>query len=165
LSEQEASRAIREGIRAVKQQEYMTGLTLLSGAYSTGSSKMADGLSYYGLALALVEKKYKAGIEFCRKAIELQFYHGDHYANLARVYVAAGNRKKAVETINEGLRVHPDDADILKLKREIGERSAPVVPFLSRDNPLNVALGRARHAREVKAAAKKKRRSSPAEEE
>jgi len=28
-----------------------------------------------------------------RRAIELEFYNGEHYANLARVYVAAGNRK------------------------------------------------------------------------
>ena len=52
-----------------------------------------------------MQKKYKPAIDLCKRAIELQFYNGDHYANLARVYVAAGNRKKAIETVEQGLKL------------------------------------------------------------
>lgn len=148
MTDPEVARAIRDGIRAVQQEEYLAGLTTLATAYGSGTAeKLLDGLSYYGLCIALVEKKYKPAIDLCRKAIELQFYHGDHYANLTRVYLAAGNRRKAVETLQQGLKVSPEDEYLLSLRKEMGYRERPVVPFLSRDNPINRTLGRARHQR------------------
>src|SRR5687767_11185307 len=93
---------IDEAVRAVLENDYLRALTLFMEIYGSEESppiqspKDAMGLSYFGLVLALVQKKYKPAIELCKRAIDLEFYNGDHYANLARVYVAANNRKKAV---------------------------------------------------------------------
>src|SRR3954454_23305444 len=147
---------IDEAIGLTKNEEYLRALTLFLEVYGGEdppspmlSSKTATGLSYFGLCLTLVEKRIKPGIDLCKRAIELQFYNGDHYANLARVYTAAGNRKKALETIEQGLKTHPEDDALLEVRRQLGIRSRPSVPFLDRSHPINVTLGQARHAKKV----------------
>lgn len=145
------NKAIQEGILAVQEEDFLKGLNLLAEGYSGQvESVLPDGLSYYGLCLALVQKKYKPAIELCRKSIELQFYNPAHYANLSRVYVAAENRKRAIEAVDQGLKIFPDDELLLLVRAELGIRSRPAVPFLSRTNTLNRAIGRTRHARIVK---------------
>jgi tetratricopeptide (TPR) repeat protein len=142
--DQEAAIIIRKGISAVESENYLLGLTILSEAYRSGRVASPEGLSYYGLCLALVEKKYKNAIDFCKKAIELQFYNPYHYANLCRVYMAAGARRRALDILQEGLRVMPEEETLLTLRGEFGLRARPPLPFLARNNPLNEMIGKAR---------------------
>lgn len=152
----EPSKAIRDGIRLVRTGDYKNGLAMLSEAYSTEGEKSPDGLSYYGLCIALVQKKYKPAVDLCKKAIELQFYRADHYSNLSRVYLETDHRKKAIEVVEKGLKVNPEDEGLLKLRKAIGLRARLPIPFLSRSNPLNEFLGRARHAKKTPVPKKKK---------
>lgn len=165
IPERESAVLIQQGIDAVRADEFLLGFTLLSEAYrGPVENKTPDGLSFYGLCLALVEKKYKPAIELCRRAVELQFYHAEHYVNLAKVYLAAGNRKKAVSTLEDGLRVLPDDESIIAFRRQVGVRARPAIPFLSRGNPLNIAIGRAIYARKLARARKKAEQRAAARE-
>ena len=155
---------IDEAVALTKEEEYLQALTIFLDVYGGEdppspmlSSKTATGLSHFGLCLALVQKKMKPAIDLCKRAIELQFYNGDHYANLARVYVAAGNRKKALETIGQGMKTHPEDDALLAVRHELGIRSRPSVPFLDRSHPINVTLGQARHAKKVSSKPPKKK--------
>ena len=152
----EPSKAIRDGIRLVRAGDFKNALAMLSEAYATTGEKSPDGLSYYGLCIAVVQKKYKPAVDLCKKAIEMQFYRADHYTNLSRVYLATDHRTKAIETVEKGLKVNPEDEGLLKLRKEIGVRARPAIPFLSRSNPLNEFLGRARHAKKTPVARKKK---------
>jgi tetratricopeptide (TPR) repeat protein len=145
---------IDDAVALTKNEEYLRALTVFLDVYGGEdppspmlSSKTATGLSYFGLCLALVQKKIKPAIDLCKRAIELQFYNVDHYANLAGVYTAAGHRRKAIETIDQALKTHPDDETLLEVRRQLGIRSRPPVPFLDRSNPINVSLGQARHAK------------------
>lgn len=143
---------IEEGIAAVRKGEYMIGMTLLSEAYSVDKhlameGKPADGLSHYGLCVAMVQKKFKPAIELCKRALQEQFYNPEHYANLSRVYDAGGNRKRAIETIEEGLKILPDEPLLVKERKKYGHRARPAVPFLDRQNPINQALGRSRQTK------------------
>jgi tetratricopeptide (TPR) repeat protein len=146
---------INEAIRATKEEDYLRGLTVFLDVYGTedtpqiAGTPAATGLSYFGLCLALVQRKFKPAIDLCKRAIDLQFYNGDHYANLARVYVAAGNRKKAVEVADQGLKLLPDHEELIDTRRFVGVRSRPPVPFLDRSHPINVSLGQARHAKKL----------------
>ncbi|HKB79520.1 MAG TPA: tetratricopeptide repeat protein, partial [Thermoanaerobaculia bacterium] len=90
-------------------------------------------------------------------ALDLEFYNGDHYANLARVYAMAGHRKKAVETAEAGLKLLPEHEELLRTRAELGVRSRPSVPFLDRGHPINVSLGQARHAKKVTEKPRKKK--------
>jgi tetratricopeptide (TPR) repeat protein len=149
-SDAEKTRLIRAGIDAVMAEEYLAAFNLLSDVYATPQDiRHADGLSYLGLCLALVEKNYDGAIDLCQRAIEMRPGETAHYVNLVRVYVAAGKRKQAVSLCDDALKILPSDDRILALRQELGVRAQPPVPFLSRENPINQALGRTRHAKKV----------------
>lgn len=146
---------IEDAITLARTNEFLRAFSAFVAIYGTEdsppiqSAKDASGLSYFGLCVALVEKKYKPAIDLCRRALDLEFYNGDHYANLARVYDAAGNRKKAVETADNGLRVAPEHPYLRSVRKSFGVRARPALPILDRSNPINVTLGMARHAKKV----------------
>jgi tetratricopeptide (TPR) repeat protein len=151
---------IDEAIAAAREDDFLRALTIFIDVYGTDEKtartpKDGKGLSYFGLSLALVRKEMKPAIDLCRRAIELEFYNGDHYANLARVYAAAGNRKKAIATAEQGLKLAPEHDYLLAVRKSFGVRSQPYVPFLGRTNPINVTLGQARHAKKVAAKERK----------
>jgi tetratricopeptide (TPR) repeat protein len=154
---------LERAIDLTKDEEYLSALTVFLDVFGTEdappiqAAKAASALSYFGLCLALVSRKYKTAIDLCKRAIDLEFYHGEHYANLTRVYVAAGNRKKALEMAEAGLKVAPDDDELLKARAELGIRARPAVPFLDRGNPINVSIGQARHAKKLAAPPKRKK--------
>ncbi len=154
---------IEEAIRAAREEDFLRALTMFIDIYGTEDTppittpKAASGLSFFGLALALMRRQIKPAIDLCRRAIDLEFYNGDHYANLARVYVAAGNRKKALETLEQGLKLAPGHDYLIAVRKALGVRSRPPVPFLDRSNPINVSLGQARHAKKVAEKERKKR--------
>jgi len=154
---------LSQAIEETKAEEYLKALTLFHEYYSTddissiSSTIAATGLSYFGLCVAMIEKKYKAAIELCKRAIELQFYNGDHYANLARVYLAAGNRKKALETAEAGFKLDPEHEGLVAARLMVGVRAKPAVPFLDRTNPINVSLGQSRHAKKAEEKKTKKK--------
>ncbi len=143
---------IDEAIALTKGHDFLHALTRFleiygsEGAPAIKTGKDAVGLSYFGLCLALVQKKYKEGIDLCKRALDLEFYNGDHYVNLARIYMARGDRKKAVETADSGLKVAPEHEELLEVRKVLGVRARPAIPFLDRSNPVNVTLGQARHA-------------------
>ncbi|HEX8153994.1 MAG TPA: tetratricopeptide repeat protein [Thermoanaerobaculia bacterium] len=146
---------VEAAIQATREEDYLRALTSFMEIYGTEDSppiqspRDASGLSFFGLCLALVQRKYKVAIDLCRRAIDLEFYNGEHYANFARVYVAAGNRKKAIEIAESGMKVAPESEPLLEVRRAMGIRSRPAVPFLDRAHPINVSLGQARHAKKV----------------
>lgn len=153
---------IDEAVTASKKGDYLKGLTLFLEVFGSEdaptlrSPKDASALSYFGLCVALMKREYKGGIDLCKRAITLEFYNGDHYANLTRVYTAAGNRKKALETVEAGLKLVAEHPGLLAARNELGVRSRPTVPFLDRAHPVNVSFGQARHAKQL--ADKDKRR-------
>ena len=155
---------IDAAIALTKVDDYLHALTCFVEIYGDKEAppiqnpKDASGLSFFGLCLALVQKNYKTGIDLCKRAIDLEFYNGDHYANLSRVYMAQGNRKKAVEIAQQGLKLVPEHEALLEVRKSLGVRSRPAVPFLDRTNPINVSLGQARHAKKVADDEHKKRR-------
>src|SRR5258708_1273637 len=156
---------VERAVDLTKDEEYLSALTLFLDVFGTEDAppltvaKAASGLSYFGLCLALVSRKYKVAIDLCKRAIDLEFYHGEHYANLARVYVAAGNRKKALETAEAGLKVAPEDDELLTARTELGVRARPAVPFLDRSHPINVTIGQSRHAKKLSEGPARKKRS------
>jgi tetratricopeptide (TPR) repeat protein len=103
----------------------------------------ASVLSLYAACLAN-EGKLKEAVEMCRAALADEPHNAEAHLNLARVYLAAGSRRKAVESLNRGLAIAPRHPALLTLRERLGRRKSPVLPFLPRGNPINVALGRAR---------------------
>lgn len=111
-----------------------------------GLSEHIPGVAYsfLGYGIARYQKQVKEGLRLCEHAVRAQFYHPDCHLNLARVQVLAKNRKGAVHAIAQGLALDPRNSALRALHDEIGVRKRPVVPFLSRKNPINRTLGRLR---------------------
>jgi tetratricopeptide (TPR) repeat protein len=119
-------------------------------------------LSYYGSFQAVLDKKYKSGIENCRKAIVLLLKKlsgsGEmkrfavFYLNFGKAYLAGGKKKDAIAAFKKGLQYDTKNAVLLKEMQALGTRKNPSVAFLDRANPINKYLGMIRH-REKKSSA------------
>lgn len=140
----------REGINAARMGDYENGHTLLGEVcdrYRASGSKIpAPVVSYYGLCLAFHKQRYREAAQFCQAAIDTEPFKADYYANLAHVCAAGRIRRKAVVAIQRGLAIEPENKRLLQLQADLGTRRPPVIPFLDRSNPVNVFLGRLRHA-------------------
>ena len=152
---------VRLGIAAAREQHFERGLIFLAEAYrrlsrSSDAHIPPSALSYYGLCLALHKGRVKEAAEYCQLAIEREFYNAEHYANLGRVWGAGRSPRKAIEALDRGLSMDPRNAMLRQLRTEFGLRQHPVLPFLHRENPLNVTLGRVRQTMTKKKGARKK---------
>lgn len=102
--------------------------------------------SYMGLGLAKYRNQVPQGIKLCRHAIKLEFFHSEHYVNLARACLLQERyRREAVDAVREGLRIDPENPELIELEGMFGQRKKPVLGFLGRTNPVNQALGWLRH--------------------
>jgi len=138
---------LRTGIAATENGDYEKGYKALGAFYGSGLEGLPpDGLSHFGLCVAVVEKQTRKGVELCRAALKSQFYQPAHYGNLINLYIERDDRKNAVKTLEQGLRRMPDDPLLNRLRARMGYkvRVNPTIPFLGRGNPLNVLLGRLR---------------------
>jgi hypothetical protein len=102
--------------------------------------------SYLGYGIAMRDRRVRDGLKLCRHSIEVEFFQAENYVNLARTYLLARDRKGAVKTVRAGLKIDRNNQALIVLYKELGIRSRPVLPFLDRSHPLNVFLGRVRHA-------------------
>jgi len=102
-------------------------------------------LSFLGVATARAERKWGVAVELCKTATNMRRNEPQLYANLAEVYMSAGRRDDAVETLNTALKYCGADARLNRIRGKLGKRSAPVLPFLDRANALNRSLGKLRH--------------------
>ncbi len=109
-------------------------------AYNEDKSNAAY-MSFYGMCAAIQGAQVGLGLELCTRAIKKEFFRGEFYLNLGRVYLSAGNKKGAIKVFKKGLRFDPKNADIASCLSELGCRSRPVISSLDRSNPVNKMLG------------------------
>lgn len=135
------------GIEMCRGGDWRRGLEVLAAVAETDHR---DGdlpghfHSYLGYAVARCEHKIPLGLALARRATEKQFFDPENFLNLARVYLLAGNRRKAYGSVVEGLRLDSRHPELHGLLEKLGKRRRPLVGFLSRSNPVNQFLGRAR---------------------
>ena len=100
--------------------------------------------SYYGLALALVERRFDRALELCRSAAKEEFFNPDLYHNLSRVHLAFGFKAEAIRYLRRGLMIDPANAAMQIDLRDLGTRSRPTLGFLPRRHTLNRVVGQLR---------------------
>jgi len=145
-SELQIQQALKAAQSAVDRGDYSGALKVYKAIYEDPriSSPPPDGLSAYGLCLALAENQTKKGMELCKSAITTQFYDSRHVVNLVNLHLKKGNTATAVETVKEALGRMPEDSALLALKGKLGIRDAPAIGFLSHENLLNRLFTRRR---------------------
>jgi Flp pilus assembly protein TadD len=101
-------------------------------------------LSYYGLCVGMLGELGEAE-KICLRAVKLYAYDPIILVNLGRILLEQGKRREAREMFARAYEMdNRNSAAALELSG-MGVRRPPVIPFLTRNNPLNVALGRLRH--------------------
>jgi len=147
-----AEESFQRGMAALEAGRGREALAFFESAIEL-ERKMGDGppqaryLSQYGFCLGTVMQRRHEGVRFCREAAGLERYNPDVYCNLGRVLAFSGRRKDAHNAFIQGLRIQSDHQGIIRALKEMGVRRRPVIPFLSRDNPLNIYFGRMRAQR------------------
>ncbi len=101
--------------------------------------------SYLGLALARAEQKWAQAEELCDSAVRMKRDQPQLYLNLAEVYLAAGQKQDAVETLVQGLKYAQRDSRVTAMLSKLSSRKKPIIPFLSRAHFINRQLGNLRH--------------------
>jgi predicted Zn-dependent protease len=104
----------------------------------------ATVMAAYGLAVGMTGD-LQEGLETCQRALSADRRNAEIWAAVGRLAMHAGIRKKAVDAVARGLALAPRSRDLLELRDALGERHRPAVPFLARDNVVNVRLGRVLH--------------------
>jgi tetratricopeptide (TPR) repeat protein len=102
-------------------------------------------ISFFGLTLARAERKWDRACELCEVAIQLRGSEIQFHLNLAEVYVCAGRRGKAIDTLDAAMQIFGNDVRLKRARSRVEKRRAPVLTFLSRNNFLNRNLGKIRH--------------------
>lgn len=138
------------GIEHCREGDWHEGLYWLGMASSCDRRGVAGELpslyyAYLGYGVARYQGQKRQGLRLCRHALERELYQPESYQYLARTHLLLGDRRSALDVVERGLEVDPSHPDLLALRVELGRRQSPMVPFLSRANALNRALGRLRH--------------------
>lgn len=97
-------------------------------------------LSYYAYSVAKERGQINKAILLCREAIEQDTENTIHFLLLGKIYLLAGKRGDAIRIFREGLKLSLDERIIVELDK-LGTRKPSVIPFISRNNPLNKYLG------------------------
>jgi tetratricopeptide (TPR) repeat protein len=138
-----------DGLRLCRAGDWNKGLALLAAVLDQRTPMdQVPGVvySYLGYGVARFQGKVREGIKLCEHSLKIEYYEAENHWNLARVQTLAGERQSAHQTIDHGLKLDPNHEGLLATQLELGVRKRPILGFLSRDNPVNVWLGRLRHS-------------------
>jgi len=109
-----------------------------------GGSRDPAHLSYCGLLLALAGKKER-GVALCEQAAVRNGRRASLlFLNLARALDVAGRKREAIEALNRGLLLHPDERQLRRELQHLVPRAKPLFPSLGRRHLLNRYAGIAR---------------------
>lgn len=147
LSEDELVRAGRDALRGLRYSRARDLFEVyLRRLEKDGRGAPAGVLANYALAVGKTGD-VKHGITLCLAALKTNRKVAEVYYCLTQLYLLSGSRKLAVETVGQGLACGPAHVGLRETQDRMGVRGSPIVPFLHRDNPINIRLGRALRAR------------------
>ena len=144
LKTAEAAKAFEEGMTLFRNEYHGKALAKLRRAVELDRQNPLY-ISYLGLVVAQAQKKYEDAEQLCHTALRMKRNEVQFYLNLAEVYIYAGKKEDAVETLTVGLQYTKRDSRLTQALRKLGVRRPPVIPFLERKHFLNRHLGKLRH--------------------
>ena len=144
---QAAEESFQQGVSLLGRGRKREALAFFNGAVEIerrfGAERpQARYLSYYGLCLSHTNGDQHEAVRACREAATLEGYRPEVCWNLGQVLLSNGKRAEAFQAFQRGLKLQPGHPGILKDLQRMGKRRSPVLRFLSRSHPVNIALGR-----------------------
>ena len=135
---------LQEGLARYRARDF-AGAHAAFGRAHRLAPRDPRALSWYGRTLVMVERNLSLGTLYCDQAVRLDGPTPELLLNQARVQLVMGGRERAARALALGLEMAPDDPGLRAAQVAMGRRRRPVIPVLSRNNPLNVWLGKLRH--------------------
>lgn len=133
-----AEKDFQRALQELREENVLAALACLERAL-----KIWDDPGWYsclGFCIAKERGHITHGLELCHQAIEHEPENPVHYLYLSKVQLLAGHKVEALQALRHGMS-KGNCPDIQRLLVAIGTRKPSVVPFLSRNNPLNKYLG------------------------
>jgi len=129
---------LSKGDRALKTEDTLVALVQFEMAHAMDPRPAVKAKLAY--CLAKERKQYQQAMALCREALEAEPDNPDHYYQLSRVYLVAGQKDKAIKSLRRGLKFRRHQPIIDELSR-LGYRRPPIFGSLPRDHVLNRAAG------------------------
>lgn len=136
------------GIDLCREGDWQEGFYWLSlAADSSVDTNAVPSLffAFLGYGLAKIQGQVSEGVRLCRRAVDLDIYQPESYLYLASTLLLAGDRRSAIDAVEQGLQIDATHEGLRLLKIQLGRRRQPVLPFLDRQNFVNRSLGLLRH--------------------
>ena len=134
-----ARELFERGREELDKGEWLSALVSFEKAVQLDASP--EMRSFFALCIARERGQYRAAIALCEEAIAQEPDNPLHFLNLGKIRLIRGEKVEAIRVFREGLKSNPHPLIIAELDR-LGTRKPPVIPSLSRDNPINKYLGR-----------------------
>jgi len=113
--------------------------------YRSGDEPLPGAFySCLGYGLARHERQYQKGLELCKIGVEVSEFEAEPYLYLARTYMLFGRKKPAIDALDRGLRVDPENAKLVQMRREFGWRQSTALSSLPRGHFVNRVSGELR---------------------
>ncbi len=134
----------REGVELLKNDYPQKALVRFRRAYECDKHNPFH-LSFLGLSTARAIRKWEQAAELCELGVRLRPTEIQFHLNLAEVYALAGRREKALDKLDDALKLFGEDARLRQARSKVENRRNPLLPFIGREHFLNRELGKLRH--------------------
>lgn len=143
LSEKEnqADHICQQGIDLCDANNHAAAHKLFQQAYAM-HPKSPRINSWLGYTTAIVENKVGTGMQLCKMAVDSDIPDAMFFRNIGKLYLMQKNKRGAIGAFARGLQIDKGNKYILKEWKVLGFRRRPVIPFLPRENKLNIMLGK-----------------------
>jgi len=138
IAAKEAETLYNTGVEALRTGDSLTALNCFEKAARI--ERRPVYLSNLAFCLAKEKREFPKAISLCKEAIKYDPRNSVLFLYLGRIHLLAGQKKDAIRIFRMGLRTEKNQEIVKELER-LGNRKAPVLPFLERGNPLNKFLG------------------------
>lgn len=128
-----------KGMKALRNEHFYLARVCFEQA--VGEARTAPHCSFLALSLARTRTELQEAISLAIEAVENDPDNSVCYLNLGRVYLAAKERYKAIETFRKGLQCEINEEIVDELE-QLGTRKSLPFPSLDRSHPLNKFAGK-----------------------
>ncbi len=129
---------LRKGERALKNGDTLVALLQFEMAHAI--EPLPGVKAKLAFCLAKERRQYKQAMALCREALHAEPDNPDHYYQLSRIYIVAGQKRQALKSLRKGLKFKRYQPIIDELIR-LGARKTPVFSSLPRDHIINRSAG------------------------
>jgi hypothetical protein len=148
LAEYSDEELLESGRESIKAEQWGRSQVFLQEYFdrhlARGENVPASGLASVALSLGH-NKEIPRGLELCKRAQIADSRNPYIFWCLAKLQLLNRTPKDAIDTVERGLRASPDNFILLRLRKKLGVRQQPPLPFLHRNHGLNVRLGKWMH--------------------